>query len=92
MDRLYNEAIPRRTDHAKGHLAAIVLGHETNTQRCTDYAVHHIWAWDRLLERFLQELLAVRPEDVQRVAQTYLGGSPITAVIATQDALSRAGL
>jgi zinc protease len=95
VDRLYNEAIPEEElDHAKGHLEGeFVLGHETNTQRCTDYAVHHILGMGiDFSERFLQELLAVRPEDVQRVAQTYLGGSPITAVIATQDALSRAGL
>lgn len=95
VDRLYNEAIPEaELDHAKGHLEGeFVLSHETNTQRCTDYAVHHILGMGiDFSERFLQELLAVRPEDVQRVAQTYLAGTPITAVIATQDALARAGL
>lgn len=95
VDRLYNEAIAEEElDHAKGHLEGeFVLGHETNTQHCTDYAVHHILGMGiDFSQRFLQELLSVSPEDLRRVARTHLSGQPITAVVATQEALSAAGL
>lgn len=95
VDRLRNERIPEgELDHAKGHLEGeYVLSHETNLQRCTDYAVHHIVGLGLdYSARFLAEIRAARTEDLQRVAQQYLSPDPVTAVVATQDALAAAGL
>ncbi|MDH7568824.1 MAG: pitrilysin family protein [Armatimonadota bacterium] len=93
--RVQEEAIPEEeVEHAKGHLRGeFVLGHETNTQRCTDFAVHHALGlgYD-FSTRFLEEIAAVTPADVQRVARTYLSPPPVTAVVATGEALAAAGL
>ena len=95
VDRLYNEAIPPgELDHAKGHLEGeYVLSHETNVQRCTDYAVHHILGLGLdYSSRFLEQIRAVQVEDLQRVARQYLASAPVTAVVATQEALAAADL
>ncbi|MBI3945912.1 MAG: insulinase family protein [Armatimonadetes bacterium] len=95
MARVRDEAIlPDELAHAQGHLQGeFVLGHETNTQRCTDFAVHHILGLGLdFTARFLEEVLATRPEDLQRIAQEYLSPEPVAAVVATREALAAAGL
>lgn len=93
--RLYEEEIPEsELEHAKGHLQGeFVLSHETNTQRCTDFAIHHILGLGLdFTARFLEEVIAVRPEDMRSVAQKHLSSPPVTAVVATAEALGAAGL
>ncbi len=95
IERVRDEAIPEHeVVHAKGHVQGeFVLGHETNTQRCTDFAVHHILGLGfDFSARFLEEILAVQPDDLQRVARAHLSPEPITAVVATEEALTAAGM
>lgn len=95
IDRICNDPITtEELKHAQGHLQGeFVLAQETNTQRCTDFAVHHILGLGPdFTARLLEEILATRIEDVQRVAQQYLSRPPATAIVATQEALAAAGL
>lgn len=95
IDRLRQETVSEEElAHAKGHMQGeFVLCHETNTQRCTDFAVHHILGLGLdFSARFLEEVAAVRPEELRRVAEEYLSAPPITAVVAPENALAAAAL
>ena len=70
---------------AKGRLCgSYVLGHETNSQYCQDYAFKHITGvGPDYGARLLEQIETVTKEQVQAAAQLLVGGSA-TVIVAPE--------